>query len=85
MLDLLLSVALNIGTVNYQDLEKYYWDCDTQFMQQTMSGQDLNTCLTITEEFQKHFASRESFIQYWNLNKKTQWARRGYRSGDKHQ
>ena len=77
MFALLLSVALNATAIDYEDLGKYYWDCDTKYMLQTMSGQDLNSCISITEEFKKHFTP-DGFVRYWNANKQKQWAVRGY-------
>ena len=72
------AVALNTQDLSYKDLERYYWDCDTAFMQGTMGGVDLNSCLAITDEFQKHFADRDAFIRYWQSNRHTQWNRRGF-------
>lgn len=77
-----LAAAIQVETLTFQELETYYWDCDTAFMKGEMGGQDLNSCLTITEEFQKHFKDRTVFNQYWNAQKRSQWARRGYRPND---
>jgi len=81
MFALLLSVALSVTAMDYEDLERYYWDCDTKYMLKTMSGQDYNSCMSITEEFKKHFTP-DGFVRYWNANKHKQWASRGYKPLD---
>ena len=47
----LLLTALSVSDMSNTDLEKYYWDCDTSFMQGSLGGQDMNSCLQITEQF----------------------------------
>ena len=76
----LLLTALSVSDMSNTDLEKYYWDCDTSFMQGSLGGQDMNSCLQITEQFQKPMfnSDRDAFMDYWNRNKNTQWERRGY-------
>ena len=76
----LLLTALSVSDISNTDLEKYYWDCDTSFMQGSLGGQDMNSCLQITEQFQKLMfnSDRDAFMDYWNRNKNTQWERRGY-------
>lgn len=76
----LLLTALSVSDMSNTDLEKYYWDCDTSFMQGSLGGQDMNSCLQITEQFQKLMfnSDRDAFMDYWNRNKNTQWERRGY-------
>ena len=78
MLALLLPVVMSVTNIDFPQLEKYYWVCDTKYMLQTMSGQDYNSCVAITDEFQKYFVSRDEFISYWNSNNTKQWASRGY-------
>jgi len=76
----LLLTALSVSDISNTDLEKYYWDCDTSFMQGNLGGQDMNSCLQITEQFQKLMfnSDRDAFMDYWNRNKNKQWERRGY-------
>ncbi len=76
----LLLTALSVSDMSNTDLEKYYWDCDTSFMQGSLGGQDMNSCLQITEQFQilMFNSDRDAFMDYWNRNKNTQWERRGY-------
>jgi hypothetical protein len=76
----LLLTALSVSDIPHTDLEKYYWDCDTSFMQGSLGGQDMNSCLQITEQFQKLIfnSDRDAFMDYWNRNKHKQWERRGY-------
>jgi len=76
----LLLTALSVSDIPNTDLEKYYWDCDTSFMQGNLGGQDMNSCLQITEQFQKLMfnSDRDAFMDYWNRNKNKQWERRGY-------
>jgi len=78
---LLLTVALNAADLAYAELEQYYWDCDTAFMKGEMGGQDLNSCLAVTEEFQKHFETRDHFMIYWNEHRLQQWSKRSYYPG----
>lgn len=75
---LVLLIALNVEDLSRSQLETYYWDCDTAFMKGEMGGQDLNSCLAITEAFQKHFESQDHFMMYWNEHRLQQWADRSY-------
>lgn len=79
-----ISVALNLSSLNFQELESYFWDCDAMFMKGELKGQDMMTCLSITEQFQKHFWDKWVFNQYWNAQKKQQWLKRGYVHHDEH-
>jgi hypothetical protein len=74
----ILTVALNASNLTYVELEKYYWDCDTAFMQGRLDGQDTWSCLAVTEQFQKHFVTRDDFMIYWHNNRMQQWGSRGY-------
>ncbi len=76
-------VALSLGTVqdlSSGELQRYYWDCDTMFMRGEMGGQDMLTCLEITEEFKQRVWSgdHEKFMQYWRRQNLTEWYKRGY-------
>ncbi len=73
-----LTVAVTLQDLPKDVLESFYWDCDTMFMKGELGGQDMWTCLQITEEFQKTFKSKEEFKQYWNEEKQSQWHKRGY-------
>lgn len=73
-----LAVALNAADLSYQDLEKYYWDCDTMFMKGQLGGQDTWSCLAVTDQFQKNFATRDDFMIYWHEHRMQQWESRGY-------
>jgi len=75
---LMLTAALTLQDLPREVIESFYWDCDTMFMKGELGGQDMYTCLQITEEFQKTFKSKEEFKQYWNKSKREQWQRRGY-------
>ena len=75
---LLITVAVSTADIPFTQLEQYYWDCDTAFMAGELGGQDMMSCLAITEEFQDYFPSRESFMQYWEEQRRTQWYQRGY-------
>ena len=74
----ILSIALSAGDLPYNELETLYWDCDTMFMKGELGGQDTWSCLAITDEFQSYFADRDTFMRYWNEQRKTQWLQRGY-------
>lgn len=74
----ILAVALTTANTPYEELERYYWDCDTLFMKGDLGGQDMWSCLAITEEFQTYFADREAFMQYWEERRRIEWDRRGY-------
>jgi hypothetical protein len=75
---LILSVALTADSLAYGQLEQLYWDCDTLFMKGDLGGQDMMSCLAVTEEFQRHFPDRETFMRYWEVNRRLQWDQRGY-------
>ena len=81
---LILAVAVNLNTMSFQELETLYWDCDTLFMKAELGGEDMMSCLAITEQFQKLFWDRWVFTQYWNSQKKQQWLQRGYTHHDEH-
>lgn len=75
-----LVAALSVQALTVKELEEYYWDCDTAFMRGDMSGQDLNSCLLVTEEFQTRVFNndRAQFMQYWRRENLSEWYRRGY-------
>ena len=79
LLETILVAVLTVDTLSTQQLETYYWDCDTAYMQGTLGGQDLNSCLSITEEFQQRRFNndRTKFMQYWNERKQLEWEKRG--------
>lgn len=80
LLTIALTVALSVETLSESELEKYYWDCDAAFMKGEMGGQDLNSCLAVTEEFQSRIFNndKKAFILYWNKNKNREWERRNF-------
>ena len=77
---LIVTVALTLNLVSDNTLTEWYWDCDTAYMQQQLSGQDMNTCLAVTEELQRRLFDndRSQFWQWWELNHRNQWFNRGY-------
>ena len=75
---IMLTVALAAGDLSLEQLEQYYWDCDTAFMKGELGGQDMMSCLAVTDEFQTHFPDRETFLEYWEENRRRQWDQRGY-------
>ena len=79
----LLTVAITLQDLPKEVIESFYWDCDTMFMQGELGGQDMYTCLQITDEFQKTFANKEEFRQYWEKNKWEAWRQRGYQPAPK--
>ena len=80
---LIITVALSLNIVDTDTLVQWYWDCDTAYMQETLSGQDLNTCLGVTRELQRRLFNnrRDDFQQWWELNHRNQWLNRGYSKG----
>jgi hypothetical protein len=80
LLEMALTVALSVETLSSAELEKYYWDCDTAFMKGEMGGQDMNSCLAVTEQFQSRVFDNDktAFTRYWNKNKNREWERRGF-------
>jgi hypothetical protein len=79
----LLAVALDLATVGLVDLERMYWDCDTMYMKGELGGQDMNSCLSITQKFQneRFEGNFDAFMIYWNENKYLEWRRRGVANG----
>ncbi len=75
----MLTLALDAKTLDRDQLEQYYWDCDTAFMRGELGGQDLWSCLAITDEFQTYFKDRDQFMEYWRENKHQQWQQRNFR------
>ena len=80
LLEFMLAAALDINTASNADLERYYWDCDTAFMKGEMGGQDLSSCLAITEAFQERVFNNDAtaFKTYWSRNKEREWSQRGF-------
>lgn len=77
---IIVAAALTLNLVSDQRLEEWYWDCDTAYMQQQLSGQDFNSCLSVTEELQRRLFNNDKslFWQWWELNRRHQWLNRGY-------
>ena len=75
-----IALALSVETLSSAELEKYYWDCDTAFMKGEMGGQDMNSCLAITDQFQAQVFNNDktAFTLYWNKNKSREWERRNF-------
>lgn len=85
MYGMILVAAIGLNDLNFEVLESFYWDCDTMFMKGELGGEDMLTCLAITDEFKKRFFDKYVFSQYWNAQKKQQWAQRGYKHHDEHE
>lgn len=77
---IVLSLALAVEELPVAALEKYYWDCDTLFMKGEMGGQDVLSCLAITDQFvlQKFKNDNKKFREYWNSHKHQEWRKRGF-------
>lgn len=77
---IVLSLALTVEELPLSTLEKYYWDCDTLFMKGEMGGQDILSCLAVTDQFilKKFKNNRKKFRQYWESNKHHEWETRGF-------
>ncbi len=73
-----LTVATTLQDLPRDVIESFYWDCDTMFMRGELGGQDMYTCLQITDEFQKYFKTKEEFKTYWLKEQDKQWQQRGY-------
>ncbi len=73
-----LTVAVTLQDLPREVIESFYWDCDTMFMKGELGGQDMWTCLQITEAFQTQFATKEDFKKYWLEEQTKQWRQRGY-------
>jgi hypothetical protein len=52
-------------------------------MKGELGGQDLTSCLSITQRFQKQRfeGNFDTFMIYWNENKYLEWRRRGVANG----
>ena len=75
-----IAVAASVASMTPAQLESYYWDCDTAFMKQQLSGQDLNSCLSITQQFLETVFenNKDKFWLYWDNTRQTEWVKRGY-------
>lgn len=80
LLETAFVLVMSVEALSAQELEKYYWDCDTAFMKGEMGGQDMNSCLSVTDEFQARVFNndKKAFTFYWNKNKNREWERRGF-------
>ncbi len=76
----ILVAALTVESLSTQDLERYYWDCDTAFMKGEMGGQDMNSCLAVTEELQSRLFNndRQRFMHWWRTYNLPEWYKRGF-------
>lgn len=78
LIQTILAASL-LTTMAFPELETLYWDCDTLFMKGEMGGQDMISCLAVTDEFQtRFFRDRREFTEYWHRLKTEQWQKRGY-------
>lgn len=73
-----VAVAAAIQDMELKDLERFYWDCDTMFMEEGILPEYLKTCIDITIAFQQTFSNRDSFMEYWEALHRQEWNRRGY-------
>ena len=80
LLILLITAQLQVQPVPKYDLEQLYWDCDTAYMKGQLEPKDVMRCLDISDLFvEERFQNNmDLYKQYWEQNKKSQWARRGY-------
>ena len=78
MYSIILAAAVTLNNLPFEVIESFYWDCDTMFMKGELGGDDMYTCIAITDEFKKHFSDKQKFQEYWNNQKLEQWVRRGY-------
>lgn len=62
------------------ELQKYYWDCDTMFMKGELGGQDMWSCLAITDELKQRMWNDDhsKFVQWWRERRHREWGKRGY-------
>ena len=80
LLETITVAVLSVTSIDTQTLERYYWDCDTAYMQEQLSGQDVNTCLSVTEELKTRLSLRGiEFMNYWHKHKTGEWLKRGYK------
>jgi len=73
-----VAVALNIDTMGFKELSKYFWDCDTAYVTKSLEGEDIMNCVVVTEKFKAMFFTPHIFTQYWDIHRYEEWAKRGY-------
>lgn len=78
LVEMTLVALVSVHTMTTEELERYYWDCDTLYMQQQMSGEDLARCLSITYALQDRFPTMSAFREWWEKNRQSEWQKRGY-------
>ena len=76
---IIVAVAMVLEQTPTDTLKELYWDCDTLYMQQQMSGEDLARCLSITYSLQDRFPTPAEFYLWWEKNRRHEWQKRGYR------
>ena len=81
LVELALVAAMTVENLSVKELTNYYWDCDTEFMKGELGGQDLLSCLAVTEELQRRVFNddRSLFLKYWRRENLTEWYKRGFR------
>ncbi len=80
LLTLLITAQLQTQPIPKYDLEQLYWDCDTAYMKGQLEPKDVMRCLDISDLFveERFKGDMIKYKDYWEANKKVQWARRGY-------
>ncbi len=80
LLTAITAVAFFVGSAELEQLEKFYWDCDTAFMKGELGPNSLFGCLEVTEQFKiMGFENdREQFMEYWREHNLQEWNKRGY-------
>ena len=80
LLTLLITAQLQAQPIPKCDLEQLYWDCDISYMKGQLEPKDVMRCLELSVIFvDEHFGGdTKKYNEYWEANKKAQWARRGY-------
>ena len=77
---LALSVALYSEDPQLEQVERFYWDCDTAYMRGELGPESLYGCLEVTEQFKIMAFGNDHrlFMQYWRQQNLTEWYKRGY-------
>lgn len=80
ILEFLVAVQLQALPIPKYDLEQLYWDCDTAYMKGQLEPKDVMRCLHISDLFVEERFNNDmtKYKDYWEENKKSQWAKRGY-------
>ena len=79
LLEAAILAAVAFEDMNFNELRNYFWDCETLKVSGQVQPHHVEPCKRIDESMRKMFFTEHIFVQYWDIHKETEWAKRGYK------